>query len=250
MFLKKQKSSDTENFYQKLNTGKFITTFWGKKSRFDPEAISKKNSVNRHFLPIVSQYVTKNDICLDFGCGPGGFLQLIAPLSKSVMGADITPSFIEECQRIINLNLLTNALTTIIYSDKPLPFLNNSFDKVFLIDTIHHLEDPIFTLSEISRVLKKDGHLIIFEPNIYNPLLALLCFFDKNEHGLLKLGTFNSYEKLLSNKFTIEEKKFNGMLVGPESIIFQLIANLVSNSKFFYLNWLSPKIFIVAKKNV
>ena len=71
-------------------------------------------------------------------------------------------------------------------------------------------------MAEVIRVLKPDGLLLIFEPNKANPLLALMCVLDPNEHGLLKLGTFSSYRKLIGRRANIICKEYNGMLVGPD----------------------------------
>jgi len=47
-----------------------------------------------------------------------------------------------------------------------LPFQNETFDAVFTVATFHHFDNPSLALKEFSRVLKKDGLLIIgIEPN-------------------------------------------------------------------------------------
>lgn len=103
-------------------------------------------------------------------------------------------------------------------------------------------------MEEVVRVLKRGGLLLIFEPNRLNPLLALLCALDKNEHGLLRLGTFAAYRKLLGARFAIEEEQYNGMLVGPEGAVSVAIADFVSGSGRTVFGWLSPKLFIAARK--
>lgn len=248
MILKKQNFEDTKKFYKRLSSGGVIASIWGKESRFNAESISTKKSVLQHFLPIAHENFSVNDVCLDLGCGPGGFLKIVSPLVKTIIGADITPSFLDECQKIINTHNIHNASTTLLGADLKLPFPDNFFDKVLMVDTIHHLESPAFTISEVARVLKNNGSIIIIEPNILNPLLALFCFLDKNEHGLLRLGRFKAYEKFLDKLFIIKTKGYNGMLVGPDSNLSQFISNLISSTKNKHLNWLSPKLFIVAQK--
>jgi len=248
MILKKQNFEDTKKFYKRLSSGGVFTSIWGKETRFNPESISMKKSVLQHFLPIAHENLNVNDVCLDLGCGPGGFLKIISPLVKSIIGADITPIFIDECQKIIDTHNIQNASTVLLGADPKLPFPDNYFDKVLMVDTIHHLENPAFTISEVTRVLKSNGLLIIIEPNILNPLLALFCLIDKNEHGLLRLGRFKAYEKFLDKILIIRAKGYNGMLVGPDSKLSQFITNLVSSARYKYLNWLSPKIYIIVQK--
>jgi ubiquinone/menaquinone biosynthesis C-methylase UbiE len=50
--------------------------------------------------------------------------------------------------------------------EQPLPFENETFDVVILCEVIEHMEvDPMFMLSEINRVTKQGGKLILTTPN-------------------------------------------------------------------------------------
>lgn len=248
-FLKKQSAEDTKFFYNALFEGRVLRFLWGKSTRFDIKKISNNESVSKHLISTLSPFISRNDVCLDFGCGPGGFLNLIAPLCKQIIGIDITDRFIIECKKNIRLNSIRNAKAQLLKkTGGDLPFPDNFFDKVIMIDTIHHLQNPKKSFREISRVLKPKGMVIIFEPNIYNPLLALLCLLDKNEHGLLKLGRFSAYKKIMPKDLKIFQFKYNGTLIGPDSRISLVLADFVSSPKFKIFNWLSPKIFLVARK--
>lgn len=246
-FFKNRSAEQTRGYYEELAGGQHRRGIWGKESRFDPDVISAKPSVLKHFLPVVTRYLTKNDNCLDLGCGPGGFLSLMAPLCRRITGADIVSGFVNECQAMINRKSIRNA-DAVLLEKGQLPFADSEFDKVVMIDAIHHLEEPDKTLSEVARVLKPGGQLLIFEPNKLNPLLALLCAIDKNEHGLLRLGTFGAYRQLLGHIFQIENEEFNGVLVGPQGKIAAALADFVSKPKYRMCGWLSPKLFIAARK--
>jgi len=243
-----QKSEETKRFYDNLVDGKVSRGLWGKKRRFSPHVIAGKHSVFKHFTSIISLYISKSDHVLDLGCGPGGFLSIISNICKYVIGADITPNFINECNAMIRENNIQNA-SSILITPGTLPFPDAHFDKIVMVDTIHHMENIHETLDEISRVLKKDGLLLIFEPNKLNPLLYLMCLMDKNEHGLLNLGTAGKYKALLGLKYDIVEKKYSGLLIGPESRLSLYLAEVFSTSFMSpLLGWLSPKIFISARK--
>lgn len=47
-----------------------------------------------------------------------------------------------------------------------LSFKDNEVSNIILFDVWHHLEFPVSALNEFKRVLKKHGHIIIFEPYI------------------------------------------------------------------------------------
>lgn len=247
-FFKHRTAKQTRSFYSGLVNGSEKRGVWSKENRFDPDAIGKKPSVQRHFFSVIAPLLASTDRCLDLGCGPGGFLALIAPLCGEVVGADVVPDFVDECRRTIARKGLSNA-SAVLLEKEELPFADEEFDKVVMVDTIHHLEFHENTMSEVHRVLKPGGLLLIFEPNKANPLLALLCALDPNEHGLLRLGTFSSYTRLLEDRFQIVQQSYNGMLVGPQGRLSVAIADRVSATGHEALAWLSPKLFIAASKS-
>ncbi len=245
---KVSKSEDTTKFYNDLFEGKVSRSIWGKDKRFSPDVIAGKQSVEKYFISVVKKYVSNTDVVLDLGCGPGSFLSLMAGISRTIVGADITPTFIHECNSVISKRKLLNASAVLI---KPgvLPFSDHHFDCVIMIDTIHHLEDAAITMDEVYRILKKDGKLLIFEPNKFNPLLYVMCCLDRNEHGLLKLGTIKKYRDMLGTRYEIISEQFNGLLIGPEGRFSLYLADLCISSSFsMVLGWLSPKIFLAARK--
>ena len=54
----------------------------------------------------------------------------------------------------------------IISDAQMLPFRNESFANIVLIDVLHHLEDPPAFFNEAQRILKPKGRLILLEPAI------------------------------------------------------------------------------------
>ena len=247
-FFRYRTAKQTRSFYSGLVEGSEKRGIWSKENRFDPDAIGEKSSVQHHFISVIAPFLASTDRCLDLGCGPGGFLALMAPLCGEIVGADIVPDFVDECRGIVARKELSNA-SVVLLKEEGLPFADQEFDKVVMVDTIHHLESYESTMSEVHRVLKPGGLLLIFEPNKANPLLALLCALDPNEHGLLRLGTFSSYARLLEHRFQIVRQAYNGMLVGPQGRLSVAIADYVSAAGHEALAWLSPKLFIAASKS-
>jgi len=43
----------------------------------------------------------------------------------------------------------------------PWPFENDSFDKIYLLNIIEHLRDPILVMEEVHRILRKGGEVFI-----------------------------------------------------------------------------------------
>lgn len=237
-----RRSDDTRRFYDGLSDGLERRGLWGKENRFDPHKIAASRSVREHYLPAISPYITRTDSVLDLGCGPGGFLLATAPLCGKIIGADITPSFVDEAQAAVAAIASASAQAI---EPGILPFPDASFDRVIMVDTIHHLEHADETMREVHRVLKPGGTLLVFEPNKKNPLLWLMCLLDKNEHGLLRLGTIHAYRNMLG-RFAILEAKHSGLLIGPDSPLSLFLANVLM--RWRGLAWLSPKLFLAARK--
>jgi SAM-dependent methyltransferase len=239
--------SSTRRFYNDLTEGHESRGVWGYEKRFDPARVLAKPSVQRHFTAVVAPLMKSTDVVLDLGCGPGGFLAAAAPFCQSILGVDVVPAFVEKCREAIASQGISNA-SAILSPDGLIPSESKRFDVVMMVDTIHHCDDPRAVLDDVHRVLKPSGRLLVFEPNKLNPALAAMCALDRNEWGLLRLGTRGAYRRLLAERFAIERNAYSGLLVGPEAGPMVAIADFVSTSWMRgFLGWLSPKIFIAAR---
>lgn len=114
---------------------------------------------------------TGSETYLDIGCGKGELVIFLARLRKSVIGIDYSPSAIEICQDA--LKFATNPVrkhAQFKFADTShLPFDNDTFDAVFMLDVIEHLTKIEIqkALDELTRVLKKNGKVIIHTNNKY-----------------------------------------------------------------------------------
>ena len=240
-----QKSSE---FYDKMMAGEEKRGVLGKDQRFNAIRVASLSSVKKYFYENVKPYISKTDKVLDFGCGPGSFMISIAPLCSEIIGVDISNAFIQEANAHFETAGLKNAKAVHTAPGK-LPFEDESFDKVLLVDVLHHLDNPSSILPEVVRVLKKGGRLIVYEPNLINPLLFAMHAIDPNERGLLRLGTIPRYKNLLNTFFSIDFADYNGIVIGPESKLFLAVADFL-NSQWIkpVLGWLNPKVFLTGLK--
>lgn len=88
---------------------------------------------------------------LDAGCGTGLMLR---HLPKGSVGVDINPRNIEKAKKHA-------PLAKVILADiEKLPFGRHEFSTIICTEVIEHQPDPKPTLSELKRVLKKDGVII------------------------------------------------------------------------------------------
>ncbi len=113
--------------------------------------------------------VQPSDKVLDAGCGEGFYVMLLNTLyGCSVVGLDNDPQILSQAQKWMGGKLGTELLVGDV---SKLPFADESFDKIILSEVLEHLPDDRKALSEIYRVLKKNGVLGITVPNHNYPLL-------------------------------------------------------------------------------
>lgn len=103
-------------------------------------------------------YKIENGRVLDIGCGSGNFLAKLKALGWDVYGID--PSSI--AVKIAKGRDLKNIQQGVIGAVK---FPDNFFDVVTMFHVFEHIPNPRKVLSEIKRILKPGGFLIIGVPN-------------------------------------------------------------------------------------
>jgi ubiquinone/menaquinone biosynthesis C-methylase UbiE len=103
------------------------------------------------------------DQILELGFGAGRAIELVAAQTSSghVYGIDHSQAMVRAARRR-NAQAIKADQVTLYYGDvTTLPFADNQFDKIFSIQTLYFWSDPAQTLSEIFRVLKPNGMLIV-----------------------------------------------------------------------------------------
>lgn len=92
------------------------------------------------------------------GCGDGTRTVLFKRRGRSISGVDLSNWLKDEFKKDIKYRKAN-------FENKKLPYKDGVFDIVFSFDVIEHLPDPSSMLSEIYRVMKKNGIFIIGTPN-------------------------------------------------------------------------------------
>ena len=101
---------------------------------------------------------------LELGCGNGTYTQVIAENAESVMATDISLEMLKVCRRrVASLDNVTTQLADCFH----LPFLDNSFDTVFMANLLHTVPDQPRLLKECFRVVRPFGQVIIMSITMY-----------------------------------------------------------------------------------
>lgn len=118
---------------------------------------------------------------LDVGCGTGYLANEIKKLypQAKVTGIDISKTALslgkKEYKKITLLE---------VDAEKAFPFTDNRFDLVISGEHIEHLKDPDTYLSEINRIMKKHGTLILTTPNLGFWLSRILLLLGRQPYYL------------------------------------------------------------------
>lgn len=131
--------------------------------RFLPEICEGEIAIEHYQRYRFASQMTLGKLVLDAACGEGYGSSLIAQNAKKVIGLDID----KEAVNNANSKYGNDKLSFVEGSVETLPFENAYFDMVISYETIEHVNESVQKafLTEIKRVLKPGGILIMSTPN-------------------------------------------------------------------------------------
>ncbi len=100
---------------------------------------------------------------LELGHGNCGHLSYLLSKENDIkyQGLEMSELMIEEAQRINQKHIQANSASFHFYEGLNIPFADNSFDRIFIVNTLYFWKDPLHLLNELYRVLKPNGFLNI-----------------------------------------------------------------------------------------
>jgi ubiquinone/menaquinone biosynthesis C-methylase UbiE len=204
------------------------------------------SNIELNFIKTSVQFSLANQPkILDVGCGPGRILNLLKELSEHslLIGVDISRRMIIEAKKSSDYSELLIANV-----ENGLPFKNESVDIIVCIRVLKYLSMWRNAIKEMSRVLKKDGLLIIEFTSLHS-----VAYLTKHDFTLV------NYKDLVS------ELKDCGLdVIGGKSIcrlpffVYRMVDNLPELTiivgiekvlqKIFPITLLSKSVFLVCRK--
>jgi SAM-dependent methyltransferase len=103
---------------------------------------------------------SSRDTVLDVACGPGIVVCAFAAVVSHATGIDLTPAMIERA-RILQAEKGLANVTWQIGDIAPLPYADGSFSIVTSRYAFHHLPDPKGALTEMKRVCRGGGKVVL-----------------------------------------------------------------------------------------
>ena len=113
-------------------------------------------------LHLIGDHLPKDTRLLEVGCIPPILTAALKQAGWDVRGVDIAPERFSQCIKALDLRVLKCDIER-----DPLPMGDDSVDAVLFNEIFEHLRiNPIFTLSEVHRVLRPGGALLLSTPNL------------------------------------------------------------------------------------
>lgn len=118
------------------------------------------NNHNTYTYKIAYSQVSPCKRILDFGCGRGEFAAGLSLKAKEVFGVDMNEDLIKVARKaypFVDFRPISPDLRT--------PFKDGFFDEVTLLEVLEHVGDEKKLLTEIARILKPNGRVILTTPH-------------------------------------------------------------------------------------
>lgn len=171
-----------------------VDSYWGEHTVNSAPFKTKQESLNylewrfdeyplfRELMGLWGDH--KNQVILDYGCGPGNDLIgfLVYSHAKKVIGIDVSEkALILASERIALHRVKPNRVELIKVSDSEprVPLEDQSVDYIYCEGVLHHTSYPEKILAEFRRVLKPDGIASIMVYNYNSIWLHLYTAYEK-----------------------------------------------------------------------
>ncbi len=201
----------------------------------------------RRVETLIGQFLRGHDLngklALDVGCGFGFFSAELQKRGATVTACDIGPNLVEATARRVGCTaVVADALSL------EEQFGRDTFDIVLSSECIEHTPSPQRALTEMVRVLRPGGTLVLSTPNLlWEPVVRLAT--------MLRLRPFDGHENFLSWEALRSCLKSEGVVVRAEYGLhlfpFQLPLHALSRAldqRCQAIRWLMINICVMGEK--
>jgi SAM-dependent methyltransferase len=148
------------------------------RKTFNSDARDYKAKINQyHFHRRISllksrlNRIQKKSKILEVGVGPANSMREYVSLFNFVVGVDLSENMLQQAKK--NLNNESGWCLTQGNAEQ-LPFQSDSFDVIISVELLQYLYDLELFFSDVERVLKRGGRIIIINWNGYYDFLQFL----------------------------------------------------------------------------
>jgi demethylmenaquinone methyltransferase/2-methoxy-6-polyprenyl-1,4-benzoquinol methylase len=110
-------------------------------------------------------------LLLDAGGGTGRVAEALRRMVQETVVADVSRGMLRYAAN--------KGLATACAPAEYLPFASGTFDRIIMVDALHHVFDQRQTVTELWRVLVPGGRILIIEPDIHKFAVKLIAVGEK-----------------------------------------------------------------------
>jgi ubiquinone/menaquinone biosynthesis C-methylase UbiE len=111
-------------------------------------------------------------VLLDAGGGTGRVAEALSGLANQVLVADESVPMLKQAQA-------KDGLKPLCVRTEVLPFADNTFERVIMIDALHHVANQRESALEMWRVLKPGGRIVVVEPDVRQLVIKFVALAEK-----------------------------------------------------------------------
>ena len=182
--------------------------FWDKNAgRYD--RFMRKDAAAYERLYGLLRPVVRQKTVLELATGTGLIANHIVRYADHIEATDASQKMIEQAKQGVKSAKLYFSVQDMFH----LPYADQSFDVVIVVNALHIVPEPEKALSEIRRVLKDDGVLVA--PTFTH---ADNAFFGKVKAFFMKLAGFPLHSKWTSHEYLAFLRE-NGWTVQKSTVL-------------------------------